>query len=441
MDELVVDRLLSYGIDLRRNPTLALPLVVSVLVGVFSLIALVCWPKKNRPASKPVSAADQPPPPGEHTLICRVCQVRVPQDLAAIHRGGRRHQKRVAADASKADVFTWVPTAEWRAAHPDQFVERDKDDGEDGEPERAAVAAAGTRSGGAAGGDTLKLQGRNVAVVAAAEATADELSGGGWEKAGSGKSKGKSKGGSDAGGGGGAGGKEILSSLVHLEGGRNMLEGLVIWNRFLTPGSESVLLSWVDAAITAGQSNKLRGSTYTAARDGRGLTLNYGAMYDPATGGIDVSKTVEPLPSAFRDVATRLAGDAVWKMVAVGEDCNAPRVPDSATVVVLEAGQHMPPHRTHGPAFGRPVFMLGLAGEEDLLLSMGIRPVQGAPGEYLAGFAQRIGRRSLLAFSGTAGTFPEQAVPSVRSRFVLIYLRCLAPSLREQMIARGNILQ
>jgi hypothetical protein len=457
MDDLIMDFLWDNGFKSRlfvAHPELVLPALITFLLGAGALVfALTRWlcgaGRKNGDKVVPgVHVGEKARPDGDNVLTCRLCTVALLPEHRDLHAQGRRHKKFLAADQqySRA-IFEWADRDTWEAVHPPKassgYAAAGDDDEDGGRGGMVAAEGAKVKRSGQPT-ETLSLQGSNVALVAAAPATAEELSSGDWERAVGTKKKGGKGGAGGAGGAGGSGtgtsNKEVLKDFMHMEGSRNILDGLVVVNRFLTPGAENVLMSFVDGAIAAGQAGRLRGATYTPSKDGRGLVLNYGCFFDVATGDIVPSKSVEPFPPQLRDIATRVASDAQWPVISGGSSSTS-RVPDTASIVVLEPGQFLPPHIVSNAAFRRPFVAVALGADEDLLLGLRITQVSGAaPGEFAAGFAHRFVRRSLIAFNGTVSTMPQQAIAATMQRFVLIYLRCIEPGLRGEMVARGNMI-
>ncbi len=362
-------------------------------------------------------------------LVCHACNVQLTvtapsaSDDVAKHRAGKKHRKAAGEEAGEG-AFAWEPAVAWaRAAGADELA---FDDGV--RVITAEEAAARKRS-------TTTV----AAPVAAPEAGGG---GGGWSRVKAGSGSGKDS-------GSGAGGKDVLAAMCHVEGHTNILEGFVVAQRFLTAGSEAQLLAFIDTQISAGQSGRLRGSTYSAPRSIPGTSapgvapldspavLSYGCLADMLDGQAPVGgKTVEPLPPALADIARRISGRGEW-LAGAPRGSNAP-VPDSASIVELRAGQFIAPHTLH-PGFDAPVYVLALGGSPDALLGLRIDRIAGARlGDYVSSFLLRFERRSMLCLRGPSAMQTRFAVPCVEERTLLVFLRCMGHELRQEAQARGN---
>jgi hypothetical protein len=171
-------------------------------------------------------------------------------------------------------------------------------------------------------------------------------------------------------------------------------------------------------------------------------------------------RAVEPVPPRLADVARRIAARA-GSFGALGKDApvRADAVPDAVTVLHLEPGDFLPPSLPgEGGAFERPFYILAVDGRaaedaegsgahggagdagggEVLLLGVSIKALPGAPGEFEAGFAQRLERRSLLAMGGRVGRDVAHAVPAVAEPTTLFIFRRMTRATRAEMAAIGN---
>lgn len=116
-------------------------------------------------------------------------------------------------------------------------------------------------------------------------------------------------------------------------------------------------------------------------------------------------------------------------------------LPLSLTDAELLPGQYLSPHLLHG-SFEAPCYMLGLAGDEDLMMGQRIDRIAdsggGRPGDYISSFCHRFLRRSLMAIRPPASEGTRIAFPAVSGRFILVVLRMMGAPLRHEMEARGN---
>lgn len=245
-----------------------------------------------------------------------------------------------------------------------------------------------------------------------------------------------------------------MNKLYHLEGGRNLLEGVgLMTSPFVKPSVEDAVLTMAQQAVVAAQSKRgIRRDTYVpAGADGSAAQLHYGCFVDLSSGLPVPGKLVEPLPHALAEVARKIA--------ARGEAVGLPKgaVPDAATVLLVELGMHAPPHygrarsnseeSSSAGLFVGPVFTVVLAGSDDLLLGLKLTPVGTSPGQYASSFALRPPRRGLVVWDGPAATDVHQAVGTLAGsqsggggadRLVLVEFRTMGRALKADMVARGN---
>jgi hypothetical protein len=444
-----------------RSPDNSAASVTAFVVGLVIplLLVLICGRRSppRRPAAPAPSAllsADVPAGGREGlVLVCRICDVPLEPDMATRHVEGKKHLKAAAKAESAASPrptstsspFLWMPAnkapapAKKAAAAAAQRAFEDSDD-EDARG-RVPVTSASTAAAAAAraAGEGVQLQGKKV--VAVFEQSGVDHSGGdgeAWTSAGGGGGGGK-KGGpssssssSSTSGGGG----KVLSSLFFLEGGRNILEGLAVQDNALAPGGENVLLAAIDDLIRAGQGKRLRGQTYAPSRDGFPSALHFGCFYSWADQEVVPTRSVEPVPPTLKDFCRKIAA----RGPALGSSITA--LPTSVSVYDLHPGQFLPPHILAAP-FPRPSYILtiGCSDEgEDLLMGLRIGALEGAtqPGEFVAGFAHRLRRRSLVCIGGVSGTMAQHAIPAVRARCILVVFRHMPSSMLAEMQARGN---
>lgn len=450
--------------------------------------------KEEERETTPASSAAVFAPPAGKVLACRCCVLdlnageaakgKTAEELVAIHCGGKRHKKASAeARAPDRSLVGLVDQSEWDALQRKAY------------PERFAAAAANASNAIAAGDAVQKAvgggRGREVAKPAAgsaAEAAAlafrniggktvaivnsqvgiqnDIGSGapgdGGWVSVkGSGGSAASSAaagaGGKGASGGGSAASK-VVSNLLHYEGTVNILEGLSIFNKFLTPSLEATLIDVIDKAMVEGQRGKLRSPfSYRASRTGKdAASLHYGCFVDPITGKADTTKTVETLSSPLTELARRIVqlGKAELGLPSqlTHEQINC------ATVYILERGMHLAPTVTDGSVFGQPVFIIALAGDE--LLTLGRRIEGGgaaggsgdgddhmaaagssssSSGEFFGSHDLTLARRCMLCLRGTVARDVQHAVPTTKGRLILVVLRAAASATKDTLVAKGNI--
>jgi hypothetical protein len=440
--------------------------VATAAAGAVTLLLLACARRwcSGRARAPPPDLAALPPAPARSSdvLVCRVCQVGLASGEAGVeaHVRGKRHLKAAAADAAKsaagappAPFFTWMAAAAHEAlaeatgkaaAARRRAARADGDDSSsDGEwGGRRAGASAPAEAGGGGGGGSggsgaasrgMQLQGKGVAVVyeqSIARGGAADSGGGEWATV---KGGGKGGGGGGGSGGGGGGSKDIVSALLYKEGGLNILEGMFVHERFLTPSSEGALLGAVEELVAAGLAGRLRGVTCVRATATSPLALHFGCPFDWASGGpLPGGKVVEPMPPVLLDVARRLAG----KGEALGGARGAPP-PDSLSIYDLQPGQFLPPTTLSAAHFHAPLYLLALAGEEDMPLALKIGEGR-ARGEFASGFVHRLRRRALVALSGPSAAVVQHCLPTVQARLVLLVFRRMADTLREESRARGS---
>lgn len=338
-----------------------------VLATLLPCLALACR-RKATVASKPRDFDAESTSHLPHdVLACTACNNTIPTDAASLrgssvnaavqkHRSGKRH-RRACEEMHTADdehtLFIWDRAIKW-----EKSVARDGDgEVDDGSRVISADEAARKRAaqgrGGTAGGP--QILGQGIAMAAGGQdIDPAELSKGGWEKVPVAAGKVKSKKGEDGTGTGtGTGGgealnaasiaKDIMANMLHMEGSRNILDGVVVHNRFLTGGAESQLLTWVEQAIRNGQTGRWRGSTFTTPRPVPGtsapgqppaqspLTLNFGCYYNIVSHEVETARSVEPLPPVLVDLGKRIAQRGEW-LAGLRSGQKAP-VPDCATVI------------------------------------------------------------------------------------------------------------
>lgn len=247
----------------------------------------------------------------------------------------------------------------------------------------------------------------------------------------------------------------VMRSLVHYEGGLNVLEGLELWPKFVSPAQETGLIAAVDASLADGQRGRLRAATYRATRTGAdAAVLQFGAAVDAAgalaSGGavraVEPSRLVDVIPSALLEMPRRIA--------TLGrEELTLPRAMRAedlcvATAYVLEPGMHLPPMRpiADAAAFHEPVLLLALTAPgrdgpstEQILFGQHIVQSEHAPGSFDAAFALTVKGKSLLCLREPVATDVQIAVPATTGRLILIVFRWPKDELKDQLSSRGNI--
>lgn len=400
----------------------------------------------------------------KNVLICQACKLKLTwaegqaTESVAKHRQGKRHRKGLEErnmDDDEARLFVWDLAHKWEKT-------REEEERADGVQTITAEEARRLAGKGEKEEKGMRLLGQGVAMAVGEDVDPAELEKGGWRRVGGGASKpskgsGSSGGGGASGGGGGGDGaaiaRDIMSNMLHLEGGRNVLEGFVVHSRFLTAGAEQQLAGWIEQSIRGGQQGRLRGSTYTAPRPIPGTSapgvppaqapamLNFGCYYDIVEHSVVNGKLVDPMPPQLQDIARRIAARGEWLAGKGGSKGGKADVPDCCTVLELQPGQYVPPH-TLPAGFEAPMYWLGVECPEDIDLVMGLRIGRiegGRAGDFASSFAHRFARRSLLAFRGTSAELTRTALASVSSRMVLLIFRTMNKELRAEMEARGNV--
>ena len=434
---------------------LAAALAIAATGIALSLISACRRPRTMAAAAAEASRAAQLPPRGaaDDVLVCRLCDVALPgHDEAARqkHESGKKHRAAATASVGSSEVFAWESAASLAARH-----------GKGGD----AATAPSTASEGsdAMWSAVAQLSGKAVdAVPQRAVRTGVELSGGvavvhgyqvdaggggSWERVPASKGAAARASTSARGGGSGAskaplggaakhdthdgaagGSAPVQQSFLVMEGGRNILEGLLVAEKFV---SGDAISTWVDLAVREGQRGALRRDTWQPSRGGVAASLNYGALFSLETGGITPGALVEPLPPLLVDICRRVSerGDALGAVRGVRIDC--------ATVYVLEPGMHIPPHAASSTDFARPLFLFAPTGAPTI--TFGMRIEEASAGQFLGTFDLQLKRRSLASLRGAAGSIAMRAVSAPSSRCVLIELRSLSPTLRSEAMARGNV--
>jgi hypothetical protein len=411
--------------------------------------------------------------PGK-VLACRVCAVdlraqgagdKPASELVALHAEGKRHKKAAAlSTAPPRSLVGWLSLEEFKAvqrrvhgaaggaletsaaaAGRAARSAETEGGGDDSDGELSAAPAASARAAESGVNAFRSVGGRNVAVVfeqlgishgsgpglSAADAA--------WVSVGAAKKRG------GVSGGGGADAApapkvRTTSSMMHMEGSTNILEGLTLWPKFVTPRQEAELLALVDRSLAEGQAGRLRGQAYRSSRGRDAATLHYGCFVDPSTGAADPTKQVEALPLPLQQMAQRIVSLG-GEELALPRGLTAARI-NCATVYVMERGMHMQPALLDAAAFGQPLFLLALAGGDEHLLSLGrrIEAVEGAPaGTYSSSISMRLPRRQLLCLRGTVAEAVRHCVATTRDRLILIALRTAVPGLVDELAARGNL--
>jgi hypothetical protein len=412
--------------------------------------------------------------PGK-VLACRVCAVdlraqgagdKPASELVALHAEGKRHKKAAAlSTAPPRSLVGWLSLEEFRAVQrrvhgaaggatetPGAAADRaalasagesKHGGGDDSDGELSAAPAANARPAESGVNAFRSVGGRNVAVVfeqlgishgAGSGLSAADAA---WVSVGAAKKRG-----GVAGAGAEAAPPKVrtTSSMMHMEGSTNILEGLTLWPKFATPRQEAELLAFVDRSLAEGQAGRLRGQAYRSSRGRDAATLHYGCFVDPSTGAADPSKQVEALPLVLQQMAQRIVSMG-GEELALPQGFTAARI-NCATVYVMEKGMHMQPSLLDAGAFGQPLFLLALAGGDEHMLSLGrrIEAAEGAPaGTYNSSISMRLPRRQLLCLRGTVAEAVRHCVPTTGDRLILIALRTAAPGLIDELAARGNL--
>jgi hypothetical protein len=407
-------------------------------------------------------------------LRCKLCNVVMTREQVDKHVGGKKHAKLAAKTgkgARDSAHFDFVPArlaeqmradAERRAKeairrnNPAGGSDDDSDSDRDARAAGSGPAARKVRRNGGdsddedgpaaargglarRGADSVALHGKNVAVVYE-QAVSHDDGRGGWTTAG-----GEGSGGGGKGSGGGGGGKgSVVSNLVLQEGGRNILEGFVSHEHFVSPTFESSILSWLEDTIRAGQGARLSAGSYVHASHGMPASLHFGCPFDWKTGNVNVGKRVDAVPNLLRDITKKIGQRA---SILAGSSGPLPP-PDSVSIYDLGPGQFLPPHIAPTSSFARPVYMLALSSGsvadgasdgEDLFLGLKVSELAGAgPGEYESSFVHRLKRRSLVALGGASGTVAQHALGAVRGRMVVLVFRHMVGDLHSEMVARGS---
>jgi hypothetical protein len=228
--------------------------------------------------------------------------------------------------------------------------------------------------------------------------------------------------------------------LVCLIKERNILSGCVNVPDFLSHGAESKVLQYIDTATEAAIKGRLRGTTYQSKHkpssqgvDSVSLQLNFGCAQDWIHQRCIISGKVEPVPPPLRDFSRRILARSDVLDVSSAEE------PDCVCIFDLRKDDFLPSSiaSTSESGFVGPVYILSLCSSDDDILLGGIRPLETL-GEFASLYAHRFSRRGLLKLEAGPLSF---AVPRVKERLVLLVFRKLSKEIRDDQLARGNILQ
>jgi len=377
-------------------------------------------------------------PPGAW-VECRLCGLAHFERAALpAHLAGKRH--RANAAGAGAAALAAAPLLKWVRAPPPRA--------EAAAPTASAEALAAARRPHVPVGDSVRLAGRGTLSVFSAEGEGDAAAAGG-------------KGWTTVPGAGGAGGAGAVARLCHLEGARNVLEGVAVLAGALSPKGEASVLRLLDELTESGQRGRLRGATFanrnvvtTAAAGalaaGAGSRVLQSFQFNcaadwargaPAPAG--PRALVEPVPPALRDAARRVGARAEEALGVAGA---AAAPPDAVAVFDLREGDFLAPAAASAAVergargFEGPTFVLCLAGGEALmLLGERVGPLAGAPaGEFAASYAHKLARRSLVCLDERcAAQFAVPRLEGAGARAVLVVLRTMGAELRAEQLARG----
>jgi hypothetical protein len=323
-------------------------------------------------------------------LRCDVCETApFSPDGLEKHREGKRHKK-VIANADVTETFSWV-------RRPQEFNDNLSNDN-----------------------TKLLAQGRPIATeLTAVSQSKDEK---GWQRVGHAV-------------------KMPSQQLVYLVGERNILHGCLNVSEFLSTGAETKVLQYLETVIEAAIKGRLRGMTYQSKHkpssqgvESASAQLSFGCAQDWVNAKVISNGKVEPVPPTLKDIARRISARSDVLEVDSADE------PDCLAVFDLREGDFLPPSNISSSrsesGFVGPLYIISLCSSNEDILIGGTRPLD-TPGEFAALYAHRLSRRGLLKLDAGAPAF---AVPRVKGRLVLLIFRKLSKEMKDDQLARGNVL-
>lgn len=201
-----------------------------------------------------------------------------------------------------------------------------------------------------------------------------------------------------------------------MEDGRNVVEGLELFNEIIPETFQAELLQFVEEQIVLGESGKLVGRTYLppekkvwAKRSKSRLLLQYG--HYTYCNRVQDTVPVAQIPECVHKLVTLLQETNI-----VDDEIN------QCTINVYEKGNWLPAH-VDNVLFERPFYTVSLLSEQTIV--MGERIEMPQDGHFNGQLDVRLPIGSVLKMSGASAGPTKHAVPSVTARRVSFTLRKL----------------
>ena len=207
-----------------------------------------------------------------------------------------------------------------------------------------------------------------------------------------------------------------------MDGGIDVLEGLVMHKDAISKEFESELISFVQTQCERGRRGELKKPTYLRASGARSQgnqreAIMYGGFFDFNRARPGKRGLVPPFPP----ILERLV-DHLIKNNYLPADVR----PDSCIINQYGRGDCIPPHVDH-QSYYRPISTLSLLGEEPMLVGSRFRTVRSCTWAPVCGQSIPLARRSLLVLGGNSGNIAKHCISACHGPRISITLRKQPP--------------
>ena len=207
-----------------------------------------------------------------------------------------------------------------------------------------------------------------------------------------------------------------------MDGGIDVLEGLVMHKDAISKEFESELISFVQTQCGRGRRGELKKPTYLRASGARSQgnqreAIMYGGFFDFNRARPGKRGLVPPFPP----ILERLV-DCLMTNNYLPADVR----PDSCIINQYDTGDCIPPHVDH-QSYYRPISTLSLLGEEPMLVGSRFRTVRSCTWAPVCGTSIPLARRSLLVLGGNSGNIAKHCISACHGPRISITLRKQPP--------------
>lgn len=207
-----------------------------------------------------------------------------------------------------------------------------------------------------------------------------------------------------------------------MDGGIDVLEGLVMHKDAISKEFESELISFVQTQCERGRRGELKKPTYLRASGARSQgnqreAIMYGGFFDFNRARPGKRGLVPPFPPILERLVDHLINNNYLP---------ADVRPDSCIINQYDRGDCIPPHVDH-QSYYRPISTLSLLGEEPMLVGSRFRTVRSCTWAPVCGQSIPLARRSLLVLGGNSGNIAKHCISACHGPRISITLRKQPP--------------